>query len=198
RMGEPERALRVNSIFELLGYAEESDRSLFAQARARQLFMPRRSALTDELRGALLMPAAAKDRGGHLLAELYQTIAFEVAQLFLMPHPGVNLIPAAQIDDPGFKVAIADNGRLFGVEVDVYVGDEVPGALAPLQFPRPAVTMSRALFQRPDRERRFLLGRAFESLRGMYAPLLRLSARERAEVGTLLRSLMLPDAERPP
>jgi hypothetical protein len=57
--------------------------------------------------------------------------------------------------------------------------------------------MSRALFQRSDRERRFLLGRAFESLRGMYAPILRLSPRERGEVGTLLRSLLLPDAERP-
>jgi len=57
--------------------------------------------------------------------------------------------------------------------------------------------MSRALFQRSDRERRFLLGRAFESLRGMYAPILRLSQRERGEVGTLLRSLLLPDAERP-
>jgi hypothetical protein len=32
----------------------------------------------------------------------------------------------------------------------------------------------------------------------MYAPLLRLSPRERGEVGTLLRSLILPDAERPP
>src|SRR5262249_23003448 len=67
RMGEPERAMRVNSIFELLGYAEETDRLLFAQARARQLFMPRRSALTEELRAALLLPHGAKDRGGLLL-----------------------------------------------------------------------------------------------------------------------------------
>ena len=160
--------------------------------------MPRRSTLTDELRGALLLPPGASSPGGKLLSELYQTVAAEVSQLYVMPPPGLNLVPAAQIDDPGFKVAIADSARLFGVEVEVYVGDEVPGGMVVLQFPRPTLTMSRALFQRPDRERRFLLGRAFESLRGGYAP--HPAPRRRASAARsarLLRSLLLPEAERP-
>jgi hypothetical protein len=134
-----------------------------------------------------------------LLSELHALIAGEIAELFALSAPGAgsNLVPAPLVDDPGFKVAIADNARLFGVEAEVYVGDEVPGGMMVLSFPRPVVVLSRPLFTRPDRERRFLLGRAFESLRGGYAALLRLSPRERAEVGTLLRSLFLPDGERP-
>src|SRR4030095_7429255 len=67
RLGEPERAARVLSIFEILGYAEDQDRLLVAQQRSRQLFMPRRSMLVDELRSSLLLPPGAKDRAGLLL-----------------------------------------------------------------------------------------------------------------------------------
>jgi hypothetical protein len=129
--------------------------------------------------------------------ELFQQVAEQVVQLYLVPPPGKNLTPFQQTDDPSFKVAVTDTARLFGIEPEVYVGDEVHGGMIALMFPRPVVTMSRELFGRPDAERRFLLGRAFESLRGGYAPLMRLSVRERGEIGALLRALMLPEAERP-
>jgi hypothetical protein len=40
-----------------------------------------------------------------------------------------------------------------------------------------------------------LLGRSFEAIRGGYAMLLRLTERERLELGGLLRSLVLPESE---
>ncbi len=194
RTGEQERALRVNGILEILGYCDEAERVHNAQARGRHAFVPRRAALNEEIRQSLLLPPA----GRSILTEVYHTVAADIAQLFLMPPPGTNLVPFQQLDDPAFKLAVIDNARIFGVEgVEVYVGDEVPGGMVTLQFPRPVVTLSRALYGRPDAERRFLLGRAFDSLRGSYAPLLRLGPRERHEVGVLLKSLLSPDAGRP-
>jgi tetratricopeptide (TPR) repeat protein len=194
RQGEPERGLRVTSTLELLGYMEPGEKLALAQARKRAPFIPRRSTVPEELRTLLLLPAAARSP----LTEIWHIVAENVAQLYMVPSPGENLVPAAELDDPALKVAIADNVRLFGVEPEVYVGDAVYGEMVVLLFPRPVVAMSRALAARPDAERRFLLGRAFESVRGGYAPLMRLGPSERANVGALLRSLTLPEAERPP
>jgi hypothetical protein len=115
-----------------------------------------------------------------------------------VPSPGVNLVPVAQLDDPTVKVAVSDTVRLFGVEPEVYVGDEVHGGMIVRLFPRPIVTMNREFASLPDTERRFLFGRAFESIRGGYAPLMRLGHRERSEVGALLKTLLMPEADRPP
>jgi tetratricopeptide (TPR) repeat protein len=194
RQGEPERALRVNTTLELLGYMEAGEKLALAQARQRLPFIPRRSTIPDELRSLLLLPPSARSP----LNEIWATVAEQVAQLYMVPSPGTNLVAAAQLDDPAFKVAIADNVRLFGVEPEVYVGDEVYGELIVLMFPRPIIAMSKALVARPDSERRFLLGRAFESVRGGYAPIMRLGPSERTNVGALLRSLTLPEGERPP
>ena len=68
------------------------------------------------------------------------------------------------------------------------------GGLVVLLFPRPIVTLSRELAARPDAERRFLLGRAFDSIRGRYAPIMRLGPRERGEIGALLREAQLVKA----
>jgi tetratricopeptide (TPR) repeat protein len=197
RQGEPERALRVNGIFELMGYAEEQDRQLLAQARARHLIMPRRSALTDELRATFLLPPAGKDRGGQLLGELHNLIAAEVGGLFMMPGAGTNLTPAPLIDDPGFKVAIADNVRLFGFRGRGLRRRRGARRHGGAHAPAPGGgALSRAV--RPAGSRAPLpLGRAFDSIRGGYATLMRMSARERGEVGMLLRALFLPEAERP-
>jgi len=47
-----------------------------------------------------------------------------------------------------------------------------------------------------DAGRRFLLGYALEGIRGNYALLYSLGRRQRKELGTLLKSLMLPESER--
>jgi hypothetical protein len=52
------------------------------------------------------------------------------------------------------------------------------------------------VLERSDAERRFLLGRAFESLRAGYAILMRLSATESAQWLRLCRGLLSPVAER--
>lgn len=194
RMGDAERALRVASILEMLGYADEAERAQLAQQRMHHIFMARRGTLTDELRFTMLMPPA----GRQILYEVFQTVALEVSGLYFLPPPGADLVPASSLDDPTLKVVIADTVRLTDVEPEVYIGRDVPGGMVALSFPRPIVALDRVLAGRPDAERRFLMGRAFESIRGGYAPLLRLGPRERHDVGVLLRSLLLPEAERPP
>ncbi len=58
------------------------------------------------------------------------------------------------------------------------------------------VVMEAAWAELPDGERRFVLGRALETVRGGYALLFRLRPAERAEVGRLLAQLFKPPAER--
>jgi tetratricopeptide (TPR) repeat protein len=193
RQGEPERSMRVNAVLDLLGYMEQGEHMALMQAKARIPFQARRATMPDELRKLLLLPPAARSP----LSEMWAAVAEQVAALYLVPSPGTNLQPAASTDDPALKVIIGESVRLFGVEPEVYVGDEVWGEMIVLMFPRPVVVMSRPLAARPDPERRFLLGRAFESIRGGYAPLMRLAPSERANVGALLRSLTLPESERP-
>jgi tetratricopeptide (TPR) repeat protein len=193
RTSEPERALRVNGILELLGYSDDSERVALASARARHAFVPRRSLITDDFRDRMLLPAAARSP----LTEIYQAVSEQVATLHLMPPAGQNLVPVAQHEDPTLKVAVADATRLFGLEPEVYVGDQVHGGMIVLLYPRPIITLSREYAALPDGERRFLMGRAFESMRGGYAPLLRLGPRERQEVGALLKAMLMPEADRP-
>jgi hypothetical protein len=100
------------------------------------------------------------------------------------------------VHDPGFKVCVVDAQRLFGVTADVYVAQQVPGGVVMFDAPKPTVIIEAAFVERPDGERRFLLGRAFEPLRGGYALVTRLRAAQRAEVGHLLDQLIKPEAER--
>jgi hypothetical protein len=58
------------------------------------------------------------------------------------------------------------------------------------------VVIEAHLAQRPELERRFLIGRALEPLRGGYALVLRLRPHERAELGRLLLQLLKPDSAR--
>lgn len=48
-----------------------------------------------------------------------------------------------------------------------------------------------------DGPRRFLLGWAFEALRGGYAFLHHLGRRQRSELGNFMKSLLLPESDRP-
>jgi hypothetical protein len=108
---------------------------------------------------------------------------------------GEGLVPVQTVDDPALKVALTDVVRLFGVEPEVYVGDKVADAMVVMAHPRRLVVLDRELLAEGDAARRFLLGRAFESIRGGYSVLLRLTRREKLELGGLLRSLLLPEAD---
>jgi hypothetical protein len=58
------------------------------------------------------------------------------------------------------------------------------------------VVIDRALLAESDPARRYVLGWAHEAIRGGYALLLQLGRRHRAELGSLLRALLLPEGER--
>ena len=135
--------------------------------------------------------------GRSILRELFPVVAADIAGLFMLPEAGTNLVPVDACGDPSLVAAVAEVARTFGIAPDVFVGDEVWGGMVVVTHPKPSVTIRRDLAACDDAERRFLVGRAFDSIRETYAPLMRLSARERADVGALLRALLVPEADRP-
>jgi hypothetical protein len=100
------------------------------------------------------------------------------------------------VDDPPLRAALGDLVRLFGVEPEIYVGDSVPGGMVVLAHPRRIIVLDRGILAEGDGARRFVLGCAFDAIRAGYAQLLTLTRRERIELGTLLRSLLVPETER--
>ena len=193
RVGEPERANRSLTVMEQLGFAEESDLGTAAKVRAALPYHPVRRALDDEMRLRLLATAAARDPFGEVLT----AASTELATLYPPPPLGENLVPVQAMDDPGLKVAVADVARLAAVEAEVFVGERVPGLVAMVAAPRRLVVIDRSLAAEGDGPRRFLLGWAFEALRGGYAFLHHLGRRQRSELGNFMKSLLMPESERP-
>jgi len=121
----------------------------------------------------------------------------ELAALYPAPLLGENLVPAQALDDAGLKVAVADIARLTSTEAEVFVGERVPGLLALVAAPRRLVVIDRTLANEADGPRRYLLGWAFEALRGGYAFLHHLGRRQRTELGNFMKALLLPESDRP-
>lgn len=192
RTGEHDRAARVLSVMEMLGYADESDRGAASTARAAQTHAPLRRVLDGELRSQLLLTEAVREPVG----EIYTAIAAEVTALFPPPTMGENLVPVQTIDDPALKVALADLTRLYNVDAEVYIGEHVPGMVVVTAYPRRIIVIDRELLTESDACRRFLIGWALEAVRGGYALLFSLGRRQRSELGSLLRSLLLNESER--
>jgi hypothetical protein len=189
--GEPERAARVFTVMDLLGYAEESDRLGASSARVGEK-MRLRQPLSAELRTQSVRTAAARSP----LTEVLEVIADELAALVAKPALGENLVPVKSLADLELQTAVGEASRVFELEAEVYVGDGVPGGAVALAQPRRLVVIDRALLDEPAAAQRFLLGCYFEALRGGYAPLLCGSPRQRSELAVLVRSLLLPEAER--
>src|SRR5262249_46756658 len=123
RLGENDRAARVLTVMEQLGFAEDADRGAAAKARAAVPHVPLRRPLDDELRLRLLASQAAGDP----LGDVSSACAAEVSALFPQPALGENLTPVQTLDDPPLKVAVADVMRLFALDAEIYVGEHVPG-----------------------------------------------------------------------
>ncbi|HEY2749504.1 MAG TPA: hypothetical protein VGL86_33020 [Polyangia bacterium] len=187
RSGDLDRAARVGTMLTLLGYAEATDRPPTFRANVK------RGSLSEELRRTRLLPPPVLGAYTEALAAVRETLdgIYGVPQVH-------DPIPAAAVQDPGFKVCVVDAQRLFGVTADVYVAQQVPGGVVMFDSPKPTVIIEATFVDRPDGERRFLLGRAFEPLRGGYALVTRLRAAQRAEVGHLLDQLIKPQADREP
>ncbi len=186
KAGELDRASRVATMLSLLGYGDTVERP-----------PPRgpvkRGTLSDELRQSRLLPPPVLG----VLTEALQAVREQLDALYPVPMVG-SAVPAAQLPDPAFKVSVVDVQRLYGVTPDVFVSDTVPGGVLLVDLPRPMVFIEQPLIDLPDAERRFILGRAFEPLRGGYSLVTRLQPPQRAELAQMLEQLVKPESERDP
>lgn len=192
RMGDNRRAWRSLTVMDMLGFAEDVDRAAAEAARLEYAHRPLVRQLDEALRRQLMVTDAANGP----LGEIFNEIAVELSNVF----------PAQALGDQHqlFKAA-ADKKLLavkehltqfFGIEPEVYVGNNVPGAVAVTSFPRPIAVFDRSLLTENEDAWQYLFGWAFESIRGGYAMLYSLSRRQRREFGALMRSLLLPEANR--
>ena len=104
------------TMLSLLGYAEATDRPPTFRANIK------RGSLSDELRRTRLLPPPVLGAYTEALAAVRETLD----EVYGVPAVH-NAIPAAAVQDPGFKVCVVDAQRLFGVTAEVYVAQQVPG-----------------------------------------------------------------------
>ena len=196
---QPARGERVRTVFTLLGYADQP----LAEKRSTPRVLAIRQAISDEQRERCLLPRAVLG-SPHFDLLLALSEAPVLSRLFPTPWPLTlegdrEPQPANRLWDPAFKLAIADAQRLFGIEVDVYFATPLPGYVLALEAPQPGakpiVVLDSGILGSPDGERRFLLGRAIESLRSRYAFLLRMTATEQQAWLRLAQTLLTPAAQ---
>jgi tetratricopeptide (TPR) repeat protein len=192
RIGEIERAGRVLAALDLLGFAEDSDRSTAQRMRAVRLSTPLLRSLDEDHRYHLLATPAVRD----VLGELWSGLAAEITALFPSPSLGENLAPMSSLEDPSFEADFFAVARVFATTAEVFVGDNVPGMAVVVAFPRPLIAIDRGLVKEGSPARQFLFGWALDAIRGGYAMLLTLGAAQRRELTQLLRALFASDAER--
>jgi len=190
--GEPARAARVLSTMSLLGYSEDEDHKMLLAARSGTRPMELNQQLSTELRATLLANASLASVVGELFASSYQ----QMSQVNRKASLGENLTPLPSIEDHALHIAVGDMVRLFGMEPEVYVGDNVPGRVIAIDHPRTIVVLDRLVLNEPEAARRFALGWAFEAICGGYSSVLNLGEKQRVELANLMRSLFLVESER--
>jgi len=191
RTGDTERANRVLTALDQLGFAEDADRATMQRLRATRLGAPLRNPLSDEARRRLLITQAAREP----LGEVFDALAQELSALVIPPSLGTNLQAAVAVGEPRLVSIATEVGMLYQTEAEIFVGEKVPGLAAVTAFPRRLLVIDRSLLAESDLVLRFLFGYAFEAIRGGYATLLQLGARQRRELGNLLRALMSNEPE---
>jgi len=185
RTGDSERATRVLTALDLLGFAEETDRQTMQRLRASRQSQPLRRSLDEANRERLMANTAPREP----LGEIWSAFAEQLSGLVAQPSLGENVLPAEGEDARLLQLA-GEIGQLFEVEPEIFVGDRVPGLLAVTGFPNQLVVVDRMLLAEKDLPLRFMFGYAFEAIRGGYAALLQLGARHRRELGQILRGLI--------
>ncbi|MFH0901819.1 MAG: hypothetical protein V2A73_14410, partial [Pseudomonadota bacterium] len=153
-------------------------------------------ALTDELRERYLVPVEGTDTVPGLFTLLARMAGDK--RLLLQP-PGTNLVPWRSLESKPDGEFLARSIRrladtcssLWGVKPEILFGELVPRKVIALTVPRPMVVVDTSIAARPEAERAFLLGRAFDSLRGGYASIARFGNEQQAlvELVSLFRSL---------
>jgi tetratricopeptide (TPR) repeat protein len=191
RTGDTERANRVLTALDLLGFAEDADRATMQRLKAVRVSAPLRQPLDDEARMRLLITPAAREP----LGEVFDALAQELSTIVIAPSLGENLQPAVAAGDPRAAAIAAEIAALYQIEAEIFVGEKVPGLAAVTAFPRRLLVIDRSLLAESELSLRFLFGYAFEAIRGGYATLLQLGARQRREIGNLMRALLSPEPE---
>jgi hypothetical protein len=176
----------VLTALDLLGFAEDTDKQTLQRLRATRQVLPLRRGLDDSNRERLLTTTAAREP----LGEVWSVFAEELTALAAQPSLGENLVPAASIGDQRLLQIASEVGQLFQIEAEVFVGDKVPGTFAATAYPSQILVLDRSLLTEDDLPLRFLFGYAYEAIRGGYAVLLQLGARQRRELGQVLRELL--------
>jgi tetratricopeptide (TPR) repeat protein len=189
RLGDIDRATRVLTALDLLGFAEEADRVTSQRLRAVRQSAPYRRTLPAEHRARYLLTPAAREPMG----EVFAAFAEEFSSVVPLPSLGQNMMPAQTTGDQRLLDLAAQIGAMYQTEAEIFVSEKVPGFAAVTAFPRSLIVIDRVLLNENEAALRFLLGYAFEAIRGGYASLLQLGARQRRELGLLLRSVISPD-----
>ncbi len=184
--GEFERAMRVLAALESLGFAEPTDRDELVRLRTSSHPQPVRRALDEPNRSRLLATTAIHEP----LGEVWSALAEEITGFIAQPVLGDNLAPAASHSDQRLVQLASEVGNLFDCSAEVFVGDRIPGLLAVTAFPQRMIVVDRTVCDQADVPLRFLLGYAFEMIRGGYAALFQLGAKKRRELAQLLRALI--------
>ncbi len=189
RLGDIDRASRVLTALDLLGFAEESDRVTSQRLRAVRQHSPYRRTLPVEHRARYLLTTAAREPMGAVFA----AFAEELSSVVPLPSLGQNMMPAQAAGDQRLLDLAAQIGAMYQTEAEIFVSEKVPGFAAVTAFPRRLIVIDRVLLRESEAALRFLLGYAHEAIRGGYAALLQLGARQRRELGMLLRTMISPD-----
>lgn len=193
RAGDAIRAGRVLAALTLLGFSEEADRSTAQQLRASRSPAIVRQVLQADARNRYLLTPGSKS----IVGQVFDALAQPIATRFAAAAIGGSLVALRMHDEFGLSPMITDLCAMFEVAPEVYVGERVPGMVAAMAFPRPMLVLDRSLSVETPEVQRFVLGYALESIRGGYAFLLTLGARQRRELTALLKSILAPASARP-
>lgn len=191
--GKSLRAVRVLTAMRLLGYSEPQDETMEHSARSVCPSEPLNQLLTPELR----MSHLANDSLRSALAELFILSNHQMTILNRRAGLGENLIPLPSVGNVPLENVVRDMTSLFGIEPEIYVGENVPGRIAVIGSPRTIIVLDRVVANESEACIRFALGWAFEGLCAGYSSLLHIGEKQRVELGALLRSLFLPEKDRP-
>ncbi len=193
------RAMRALVALELLGYASDADRAALAAERTASVNRPTIAArvLDADVRARLVVAPAAHDA----LGEVFAAVAEDITATVAAPPLGEALQPLATVAPRAAQIA-AEVTAIMQCDAEMFVGDRVPGMAVATAFPRRVLVLDRALLA-PTNDGgvdelalRFTLGYHLDAVRGGYACLLALGARQRRDLIQLLRGLVGPATER--
>ncbi len=190
---EIERARRVFSSMDALGFSDGIEPNPASEALAQSPREPLQIPLTDDSRQRLFLLPSMRTP----IDNVYTAISDQLALIFPHRTMGENLFPVQQAGDEELLELITEIAHAYCIDPpEIYVGEEVPKGMVVLAKPRPIVVLDKRMLTAGTGARRFLLAWAFDAIRGDYAQLFNLSQRQQEELIGLLDALLAPKQER--